>query len=370
MKKCTVIGAGILGATTAYKLAKSGMDVTIIDKPDRGQATSAAAGIISPWLSQRRNKAWYHLATNGARYYPKLVEELKEDGEESIGYARVGALNIQSTPEKLQKTYERGMKQLEKLPEIGELSIIKSEEIKKMFPLISDDYQAIHVSGAARVDGLHLRKSLLNAAEKHGAIIKYGQAVLKSIDNEAFVYLDGQKVPSDIIICTTGAWMSETLKPLGVNFKATPQRGQILHFKHHNFDTSTWPVLMPPNNLSIVPFADRLIIGATHENDVGFDLSVTAGGIHDILTKALDIIPNLTDWTLLESRVGFRPYTPESLPVVGAIPDYKNVYAANGLGASGLTTGPFVGDQLVKLILNDKLNINLEDYKINVAIDA
>ncbi|SDE59016.1 FAD dependent oxidoreductase [Fontibacillus panacisegetis] len=62
MKKIIVIGAGILGASTAYHLAKMGADVLIIDRKDKGQASDAAAGIICPWLSQRRNQAWYRLA--------------------------------------------------------------------------------------------------------------------------------------------------------------------------------------------------------------------------------------------------------------------------------------------------------------------
>lgn len=62
MKSHIVIGAGILGASAAYHLAKAGAKVTVIDRKDPGQATDAAAGIICPWLSQRRNKAWYALA--------------------------------------------------------------------------------------------------------------------------------------------------------------------------------------------------------------------------------------------------------------------------------------------------------------------
>jgi D-amino-acid dehydrogenase len=73
MQKIIVIGAGILGASTAYHLAKSGAEVIIVDRHDRGQATYAAAGIVCPWLSQRRNKAWYQLAIGGARYYPDLI---------------------------------------------------------------------------------------------------------------------------------------------------------------------------------------------------------------------------------------------------------------------------------------------------------
>ncbi|GAE45963.1 D-amino acid dehydrogenase small subunit [Mesobacillus boroniphilus JCM 21738] len=56
MKKYVVIGAGILGTSTAYHLAKEGKSVIIIDREEPGQATDAAAGIICPWLTQRRNK--------------------------------------------------------------------------------------------------------------------------------------------------------------------------------------------------------------------------------------------------------------------------------------------------------------------------
>lgn len=81
MKKVIVIGAGILGASTAYQLAKMGAQVTIIDRRDQGQATDAAAGILCPWLSQRRNQSWYRLAKAGARFYPELISGLQSEGE-------------------------------------------------------------------------------------------------------------------------------------------------------------------------------------------------------------------------------------------------------------------------------------------------
>lgn len=62
MKSYIIVGAGILGASTAYHLAKAGVNVTLVDRQDLGQATDAAAGIVCPWLSQRRNQAWYKIA--------------------------------------------------------------------------------------------------------------------------------------------------------------------------------------------------------------------------------------------------------------------------------------------------------------------
>lgn len=77
MNKVIVIGAGILGASAAYQLSKLGAEVIIIDRKDVGQATDAAAGIICPWLSQRRNKAWYRLAKAGASFIRHLFKSWK-----------------------------------------------------------------------------------------------------------------------------------------------------------------------------------------------------------------------------------------------------------------------------------------------------
>lgn len=83
-----VIGAGILGASTAYHLAKAGFKVTVIDRQDAGQATEAAAGIVCPWLSQRRNKAWYQLAKGGAKYYQQLIPALEAETDQDTGYKK------------------------------------------------------------------------------------------------------------------------------------------------------------------------------------------------------------------------------------------------------------------------------------------
>lgn len=370
MKRCIVIGSGILGSSTAYRLAKSGVHVTLIDNRAEGKATAAAAGIICPWLTKRRNKAWYHLAKEGARLYPKLVEELKSDGETYTGYARVGALKLHNNHEKLQEAYKRGLKKLDDAPEMGKLNLMDSTEIRQRLPLIDEGFEAIHIEGAARVDGRLMGEALIKGAKKHGAELLLGEATILQDDNKVTgVLVNGETITADAIVCTTGAWMKETLRPLGITFNARPQRGQILHFTPPKGELGEWPVIMPPNNLSIVPFEDHLVIGATHENNAGFHANVTAGGIHEIIDRALHIIPELAEWTLSEARVGFRPLTPDSLPVIGNLPGFNNLFIGNGLGASGLTTGPYVGEQLAKLVLEDTLDIDLADYDINKVID-
>lgn len=370
MKKVVIIGAGILGATTAYKLAKSGIEVVLIDRDEDGQATKAAAGIICPWLAQRRNKAWYKLAKGGAAIYPELIAELIEDGETETGYQRVGALGLHTDEAKLFKAEQRVLDRRREAPEIGDITLLNEQETQELFPLLNNNFKSIHVSGAARVDGRALCQSLLRAAKKYGTTMINGNAELSLEGNNIRgVIVNKKRIEADQVIAVSGAWMNELLKPLGVEFGAYPQKAQIIHLQMPNMKTNQWPVIMPPNNQYMLTLEDhRIIIGATHETKEGFDQRVTAGGVHEVLSKALEVAPRLAQSTILETRVGFRPFTPGSLPIIGALPGFNGLLLANGLGASGLTIGPYLGTELAKLTLGMELQIDLHDYDVGGAI--
>ncbi|MGG1228175.1 NAD(P)/FAD-dependent oxidoreductase [Bacillus halotolerans] len=371
MKSYIIVGAGILGASTAYHLAKSGARVTVIDRNEPGQATDAAAGIVCPWLSQRRNQDWYQLAKGGARYYNDLIKQLEEEGETDTGYKRVGAISIHTDSVKLDKMEERAYKRREHAPEIGDITRLSASETKKLFPILADGYESVHISGAARVNGRALCRSLLSAAEKHGAVIVKGNAsLLFENGGVTGVQADKQQFEADNVIVTGGAWANELMKPLGIHFQVSFQKAQIMHFEIPGADTGSWPVVMPPNDQYILSFDDgRIVAGATHENEADLkDLRVTAGGQHEVLSKALAAAPGLADSTVIETRVGFRPFTPGFLPVVGAVPNVQGLYAANGLGASGLTMGPFLGSELAKLVLGQPTEIDLSPYDLAGAL--
>ncbi|EAR67551.1 hypothetical protein B14911_19190 [Bacillus sp. NRRL B-14911] len=371
MKKYIVIGAGILGASAAYHLAKSGNRVILADRNEKGQATAAAAGIVCPWVSQRRNKDWYRLAKAGARYYPELVKELEERGESDTGYSRVGALILHKETNKLEKAEERTLKRREEAPEIGEVTLLTREQTTEAFPPVDKEFEAVQVSGAARVDGRALRDSLIRAAEKEGAVFLEKDASLIYEGNRVTGILAGQEQwEADAVIVCAGAWAAEIFKPLGIEMDVSYQKAQIAHLKLPDEATDSWPVLMPPGDQYLLAFTGgRIVAGATHENDVsGFDARITAGGMQEVLSKALSTAPGLADASLIEARVGFRPFTPGFLPVIGAVPGWEGLLTANGLGASGLTMGPFLGQQLAKLALGHDTDIDLNPYHVQGAL--
>ncbi|OZM56961.1 FAD-dependent oxidoreductase [Lottiidibacillus patelloidae] len=370
MNKIIVVGAGILGASTAYHLAKAGADVTIVDRKDKGQATDAAAGIVCPWISQRRNQAWYKLVKGGAKYYPELIAQLEADGETDTGYRRVGAISLHTDEKKLEKMIERATKRREEAPEIGEIKRLSPDETRAMFPPLYEEYSAVYISGGARVNGRALRDSLVNAGKKHGVKVLEGNAELMFNGNRITgINYNESTLQADKVIVTGGAWAKKLIEPLGIEFLVTPQKAQIVHLEMPNTETNDWPVVMPPNNQYMLSFGDgRVVVGATHEDEAGFDNRITAGGINEILGKALDVAPGLAEATMVETRVGFRPFTPGFLPIIGPLPTYEGIYVANGLGASGLTSGPYLGAQLANLALGKEIDLDLRDYDVAKAL--
>ncbi|MBO2942877.1 FAD-binding oxidoreductase [Paenibacillus sp. F411] len=371
-QKAIVIGAGILGASAAYHLASQGAEVLIIDRADPGQATAAAAGIICPWLSQRRNKAWYQLAKAGAAFYPDLVQALEQEGESDTGYAQVGAISIHEDEAKIRLMQERAALRKGEAPEIGQIRSLSEAETRSMFPLLKEGYRSVHISGAARVDGRALRDALLRAARNHGAKLLHGEAVLEVHEARVTGARVGEaSYSADEVLVCAGAWADELLQPLGIPFQISHQKAQIMHLKVNSIaETGTWPVVIPPTDQYLLAFDEqRIVMGATHENDASLhDTAVTAGGMQEILNKGLELAPALVGSTLQEVRVGFRPFTPGFLPVIGRMPGWKGLLAANGLGASGLTVGPFLGRQLARLALGEEPELDLSPYDLTHAI--
>ena len=370
MKSTIIIGAGILGSSTAYHLAKAGATVIVVDRKDPGQATDAAAGIICPWISQRRNKAWYTLAKNGAAYYKDLIEQLESEGEQETGYKRVGAVSLHTDNDKLLKMKERAETRREDAPEIGDIRMLTRKETIDSCPLLSEEFSSVMISGGARVNGRALRQSLENAAKKYGAkFVEASASIAHDQTGLKGVYAGEEFYEADSIIVTAGAWAEELLSPMGINIHVSAQKAQIVHLQIEDESTGDWPVIMPPNDQYILSFDDgKIVVGATHEDNHHFDQRVTAGGLQEVLSKALAIAPGLQDSTFVETRVGFRPFTPDFLPVIGEIPGFTGLLFANGLGASGLTVGPYLGAQLAKLALGKEVEIDLSLYDVSKVI--
>ena len=355
MKKVAIVGAGIVGATAAYYLSKeSDMEVTVFDH-GHGQATKAAAGIISPWFSKRRNKAWYKMARLGADFYVDLLADLERIGQNVDFYQRSGVFLLKKDDSKLEELYQLALQRRDESPLIGELAILDQATASNLFPGIEGFERLLYASGGARVDGQLLVSRLLEASQVKVIKKKVSLRPLVSgyqIDNQIF----------DKVILSTGAWLGHLLEPLGYEVDVRPQKGQLRDYQV-DLDMASYPVVMPEGEWDLIPFAGgKLSLGATHENDMGFDLEVDERLLHQMAEEASPFYPSLKDAMISGERVGIRAYTSDFSPFFGQVPELEGIYAASGLGSSGLTTGPIIGYHLAQMLQGRSGVLNPADY--------
>jgi D-amino-acid dehydrogenase len=362
--KVVVVGSGVVGACSAYYLSRrDDLDVILIDKALEGRATSAGAGIISPWTSTNENEAWFQIATEGAAYYPDLIQSLEDIGETATGYKQTGALATSKDKTVIQRLRDKLLEKKERFPMIGEVNVLDAPEAQSYFPALQEELHAVYLSGAARLDGNWLRDALVRGVKKNNGTVIEEEVSLKQKGNKVIVSTKKKEIEADRVILAAGAWTKELMEQIGISINLTPQRGQIVHLAIDQ-DTSNWPVVLPQESSHyIVPFDDnRVVFGATREDETGYDYRLTAGGVQEVLDEGLKVAPGLTNQTLKEVRIGFRPMSPDNLPLLGSIPALENLVVATGLGASGLTMGPYVGKLAAKIALNEEVDIDLAAY--------
>ena len=363
--RVAIVGAGVLGASTAFHLARAGAEVVVADQAHAGRATAAGAGIVSPWSSGRADPDWRRIADAGARYYPALVRLLAEDGEAETGYRRVGALSVAADARELDRIERAVRARRAEAPEAGEVTRLRPAEARELFPPPHPELGAVLVAGGARVEGRLLADALRRAAERRGVRFRTGAAALLAAPDGrvAGIRIGAEAVGADCVVVAAGAWAPELLRPLGVPLAVVPQRGQITHLRLEGADTEGWPIVLPPGSHYLLAFGGgRVVVGATRETGSGFDLRVTAAGQAEVLDRALAVAPGLGPATLVETRIGFRPVGPDLKPMLGRVAGRDGLVIGNGLGPSGLTIGPFAGRLLAQLVLGEAPELDLVAY--------
>jgi glycine oxidase len=111
----------------------------------------------------------------------------------------------------------------------------------------------------------------------------------------------------------------------------------------------------------LVPRADgRLIVGATVE-EKGFDVKVTAGGVHELLREAYRVLPDIAELELIDARAGMRPGTPDNAPIIGpgAI---EGLFVATGHFRNGVLQAPATADAAAAWAAGEELPSSLEPF--------
>jgi D-amino-acid dehydrogenase len=180
------------------------------------------------------------------------------------------------------------------------------------------------------------------------------------------VRLGGDTLSSDVTAIAGGAWSPAFGDQLGIEIPLAPQRGQIIHLSLPGTETSAWPIVSAFHSHYMVPWPDqRVVVGATRETGSGFQSQATASGVHEVLGEALRVAPGLAAGEIQDIRVGLRPLTADTMPVLGSVPNMSGIFLATGHGPTGLTLGPYSGKVVAEMMLGQQAASDVSAFHVS-----
>jgi len=335
MREILIIGGGIIGLSIAIELKSQGVPVTILSRDFSEAATHAAAGMIAPQAEEIPPSPMLDLCLASRALYPDWIRKLESLTGMNAGYWACGILAPR---------YQIAPGMLDRASILTHQSDL-SDEVVGGFWFPED----------AQVDNRALAKVLWMAAQELGVEIQTGIQVEQFISDSNITQLETNQGiwKADRYILATGAW-SEDLLPIPV----FPRKGQMLSVRSE--DLPLKQVLFGEESY-IVPRQDgRIVIGATSEN-VGFQSGNTAIGVHQLLSAAIRLYPPIQRFTLEETWYGFRPATPDELPILGSSP-FANLTLATGHYRNGILLAPITANTIARWILTEKSTPQLEAF--------
>ncbi|BDI19811.1 hypothetical protein ANSO36C_56130 [Nostoc cf. commune SO-36] len=354
-----IIGGGVIGLAIAIELQLRGAHVTVLCRDFQAAATHAAAGMLAPDAENISNQAMRSLCWRSRALYPDWTRKLEELTGLNTGYRACGILAPVFEEVRGQGAGGRGKLSLS-ASQFSPAYWLNKEAIHQYQPGLGAEV----VGGwwypeDAQVDNKALAHVLRTAAESVGVELKDGITV------EAFLQQQGQVVGVQTnagtiraahYVLASGAWSNELL-PIPV----LPRKGQMLSVQIPEF-VPELPLkrVLFGENIYIVPRCDRLVFGATSE-DVGFIPGNTPEGIQKLLQAAIRLYPQLKHYPIQEFWWGFRPTTPDELPILGTS-HCQNLTFATGHYRNGILLAPVTAALIADLILEQKSDPLLADF--------
>jgi glycine oxidase len=348
-----IVGAGIVGCSIAFELAKAGLQVCVLERGGIGEESSAAAaGMLSGQHGVTNLGARYQLHVEARELHAQLADELRELTGIDVGFCRWGLLELLFTPGEVRAADRCYAVQTQAGLRVERLS---REETLALEPSLTPDLQgSIRYMDEAHVHNGRLTIALAEAARRTGAELRSGAPALTLIQAQervVGVQTPTETVYAEAIIVANGAWSSDLIRPLGMTLPVKPMRGQMLAVRTVPRTVSQ---IIYGRHMYLVPRPEgETLIGATVE-DVGFRKEVTLAGLEELIQAGRHIAPRMMDQPVMRTWAGLRPGSPDGLPLVGPVEGLTGLLLAVGHHRNGILLGPMTG-LLVKQWLVDRV---------------
>ncbi len=334
-----VVGGGVIGLAIAFRLATAGLGRISVYDPELSspapiQSSWAAAGMLAPVTEVHYGEEALLTLTLASRdRWAAFADQVHNASGIDPGYRVEGTLSVARDGDDLARLEEVAVFQTK----LGlEVTRLRAGEVRQLEPALSPRVRAgFLVTGDHSVDNRALVLGLRQACLRAGVELVPQQV------------RDLSELNAGTVVVAAGAASGRLVPGLPVR----PVKGQLLHLRGEPLLTRTVRGI----DTYLVPRADgRLIVGATVE-EKGDDLTSTAGGVHDLLRAAYELLPGVTELAFTEAVVGSRPGTADNAPLLGRIDE--RLVIATGHYRNGILLAPVTADLVLELLATGRMPV-------------
>jgi glycine/D-amino acid oxidase-like deaminating enzyme len=373
-----IIGGGIMGCSIAWQLGKFGKRVLVLERRDVAAGSAGATDGVVGYHTKRPGPQM-DLAVQSIAMFKNLSGELGEDIE--FDFTTGG---MQPAEDKMQYDLLASIAAEQKKSGV-DIRMISGDEARALELNLADDvYGALYCPTSGKVNPLKLTNAFAHAAKREGAVIKTETEVTGFIIRDGAVkgvHTDKGDFFSDVIVDACGSWAGLTAKMAGLDLPITPRKGQLAVTEPVDFFMRATVQCALYNIIKFRPEAIQdkralklgaslsieqtenggMIIGSTREF-AGFEKENTFEAIDVMMKRAIRFFPALENVDIIRFFSGFRPYTPDGLPMLGETSALHGFYMAAGHEGDGIALSPITGKLIAELIAEGKPSYNIDVF--------
>ncbi|WP_409472608.1 glycine oxidase ThiO [Streptomyces sp. HC307] len=356
-----VIGGGIIGLVTAWRAAQRGFATAVVDPEPGGGAAQVAAGMLAAVTELHYGEqTLLGLNLASARRYPDFAAELTDLTGHDLGYRQCGTLAVALDAD--DRAHLRELHALQRQSGLDS-EWLSGRDCRRLEPMLAPGVRGgLRVDGDHQIDPRRLTGALVTACERAGVVFRreWAERLVVVRDRAAgAVTRAGTYLAAGQVVLAAGSLSGRLAGvPDAVLPPVRPVKGQVLRLtvpkRYAPFLSRTVRAVVRGSHVYLVPReSGELVVGATSE-ELGWDTTVTAGGVYQLLRDAHELVPGITELPLTETRAGLRPGSPDNAPLLGPT-GLDGLLLATGHYRNGVLLTPVTGDVMAHLLTTGEL---------------
>ena len=398
--KIVILGSGVIGAASAYYLAKAGHEVTVIDRQNGSalETSFANAGEVSPgyaapwagpgvplkaikWLMMEHSplairpsldpKMWtwvmqmlmnctsnrYEINKGRmlriAQYSRDVLQQLREDTGITYDERTQGTLQLFRNQQQVDASHsDIEILQRYNVP-YETLDVAACLKVEPALAQVKEKFVgALRLPGDETGDCFKFTQNLAKMAEALGVKFEYGVSIDRLVtegDKVTGIKTSLGIITADSFVMALGSYSPIMLRDLGIKIPVYPIKGYSITLPITDVASAPESTIMDETyKVAITRLGDRIRVGGTAEI-TGFNMDLRESRRATLVHSVTDLFPNGGDVSQAEFWAGLRPMTPDGTPIIGATP-FKNLYLNTGHGTLGWTmacgSGQYLADMM------------------------